>query len=172
MEITRYPKHLLDYRPIGIRIPWRLLNHQTDTVVRPRKVIYWPNLVTRRLRRQKNINMSIDDVWPKRKWLEAEEDYIMRSFITCTLHQILLGWSNQGGWDEHALWDAWEDTSDILVGKPEWNRPLGRPRSRWKENIRMDLSERGWEGVDWIHGAQDRNHWWAVVNTVTNLWFS
>jgi hypothetical protein len=56
-----------------------------------------------------------------------------------------------------------------LVGKLEEKRPLRRPRHTWEGNIRMDLSEIGWEGVDWIHLAQDRDQWQAVVNTVTNL---
>jgi hypothetical protein len=43
-----------------------------------------------------------------------------------------------------------------LVGKPEGRRPLGRPRRRWEDNIKMDLREVGWGGVDWIHLAQDR----------------
>jgi hypothetical protein len=46
-----------------------------------------------------------------------------------------------------------------LVGKPEGKRPLGSPRRRREDNIRMDLREIGWEGVDWIHLAQDRDQW-------------
>jgi hypothetical protein len=57
----------------------------------------------------------------------------------------------------------------ILVGKPEGKRPLGRPRRRWVDNIRMDLGEVGWGDVDWIDLAQDRNRWRAVVNSVLNL---
>jgi hypothetical protein len=57
----------------------------------------------------------------------------------------------------------------ILVGKPEGKRPRGRHRHRWENNIRMDFWEIGWEGVDWIHLAQDRDKWWALVNTVMNL---
>jgi hypothetical protein len=57
----------------------------------------------------------------------------------------------------------------MLVGKPEVKRPLGRPRRRWDDNIGTDLRKTGWEGVDRIHLAQDRDHWWAVVNTVMNL---
>jgi hypothetical protein len=57
----------------------------------------------------------------------------------------------------------------ILDGRPKWKRPVGRSRRRWEGNIRMDLTERGWEGVDWILLAQDRDQWWAVVNTVMNL---
>jgi hypothetical protein len=57
----------------------------------------------------------------------------------------------------------------VLVGKPEGRRPLGRPRRRWDDGIRMDLEEIGWEGVEWIHLAQDRDRWRAVVNAVMNL---
>jgi hypothetical protein len=57
----------------------------------------------------------------------------------------------------------------LLVGKPERNRPLGRPRSGWMDNIRMDLGEVGWGDVSWISLAKDRNKWRAVVNSVLNL---
>jgi hypothetical protein len=53
----------------------------------------------------------------------------------------------------------------ILVGNPEERRPLGRPRRRWVDNIKMDLREIGWDGVDWIDRAQDRDQWRALVNT-------
>jgi hypothetical protein len=51
----------------------------------------------------------------------------------------------------------------ILVGKPEGKRPLGRPRRRWVDNIKMDLVEIGWDGRDWIELAQNRNQWRALV---------
>jgi hypothetical protein len=57
----------------------------------------------------------------------------------------------------------------MLVGKPERNRPLLRPRRRWVDNIKMDLRETGWDGMDWIDLAQDRDQWRALVNTVMNL---
>ncbi|PNF29998.1 hypothetical protein B7P43_G06210 [Cryptotermes secundus] len=57
----------------------------------------------------------------------------------------------------------------ILVGKPEGKRPLGRPRRRWVDNIRMNLKETGWDGIDWIDLAEDRDQWRALVNTVMNL---
>jgi hypothetical protein len=57
----------------------------------------------------------------------------------------------------------------ILVGKPEGKRPLGRPRRRWVDNIKIDLREIGWDGMDWIELAQDRDQWRALVNTVMNL---
>jgi hypothetical protein len=58
----------------------------------------------------------------------------------------------------------------IMVGKPEGQRPLGRPRHRWEDNIKMYLIEIGWGGMDWIDLAQDRDQWKAFVNTVMNLW--
>jgi len=57
----------------------------------------------------------------------------------------------------------------VLVGKPEGRRPLGRPRNRWEDNIKMDLQEVGCGGMDWIELAQDRNSWRALVIAVINL---
>jgi hypothetical protein len=57
-----------------------------------------------------------------------------------------------------------------LVGKPKGKRPLGRPRHRWEDNIRMDLREIGIDGANWIELAQDRLWWQAFVNMVMNLW--
>jgi hypothetical protein len=56
----------------------------------------------------------------------------------------------------------------VLMGNPEGKSPLGRPRSRWEDKIRMDLGEIDWGSVDWIQLAQDRNRWRALVNTVMN----
>ena len=56
----------------------------------------------------------------------------------------------------------------VLVGKPEGKRPLGRPRRRWEDKIKMDLREVG-SGGDWMELAQDRDRWRALVNTVMNL---
>jgi hypothetical protein len=57
----------------------------------------------------------------------------------------------------------------ILVGNPEGKRSLGRPRRRWVYNIKMDLREIGWVGMDWIDIAQGRDQWRALVNAVMNL---
>ena len=57
----------------------------------------------------------------------------------------------------------------MLVGKPEGKRPLGRPRRRWEDNIKLDLQEVGCGGMDCIELAQDRDSWWAVVNAVMSL---
>jgi hypothetical protein len=60
-------------------------------------------------------------------------------------------------------------TYRILVGRPEGRRPLGRPRHRWDDNIKKDLQDVAWEGIDWIDMAQDRDRWRAVVSAVMNL---
>jgi hypothetical protein len=59
----------------------------------------------------------------------------------------------------------------VLVGNPGGKRPLGRPRRRWEDGIRMDLREIGFGSVDWIRLAQDRDRWRAVVSAVMNLRF-
>jgi hypothetical protein len=61
------------------------------------------------------------------------------------------------------------NTYRLLVGKPEVRKPLGRPRRKWVDNVRMDLGEVGWGDVDWIGLAKDRNRWRALVNLVLNL---
>ena len=57
----------------------------------------------------------------------------------------------------------------VLVGRPEGKRPLGRPRRRWKDNIKMDLQEVGWRVLDCIDLAQDRDSWRVFVNAVINV---
>jgi hypothetical protein len=57
----------------------------------------------------------------------------------------------------------------VLVGKPEGKRPLGRPRLRWEDNIKMDLQEVQCGGMDWIELAQDKDRWRTLVNAVINL---
>jgi hypothetical protein len=57
----------------------------------------------------------------------------------------------------------------VLVGKPEEKRPLGRPRRRWEDNIKMNLQEVGCGGMDWIEVTQDRDRWRAIVNAVMKL---
>jgi hypothetical protein len=66
------------------------------------------------------------------------------------------------------MWER-RNACRILIGKPEGKRPLGRLRRRWVDNIKMDLGEIGWDGVDWIKLVQDMDQWRAVVNTVMSL---
>jgi hypothetical protein len=58
----------------------------------------------------------------------------------------------------------------IFMGKPEDNRPLGRHRCRWEDNIKMDFREIGWGGMDWTDLAQDRDQWRAFVSMIMNVW--
>ena len=74
-------------------------------------------------------------------------------------------------WTRHvARTGEGRDVYRVLVGKPEGKRPLGRPRRRWENNIKIDLQEVGWGAMDWIELAQDRDRWWTLVNAVINLW--
>ena len=63
----------------------------------------------------------------------------------------------------------WRGVHRVLVGNPEGKRPLGRPRRRWEDNIKMDLQEVGRDCGDWMELAQDRDSWRALVGTVRNL---
>jgi hypothetical protein len=63
------------------------------------------------------------------------------------------------------------DVCRVLEVKPEERRPLGRPRRRWEDNIRMDLREVECGCVDWMELAQDRDRWSALVSALMNLWF-
>jgi hypothetical protein len=57
----------------------------------------------------------------------------------------------------------------VLFGYPEWKRPLGRPRRRWEDNVKMDLRDIGIDGTNWIQLAQDRVQWRAILSTVMNF---
>jgi hypothetical protein len=73
-------------------------------------------------------------------------------------------------WAGHVVRTGEErDEFRMLVGRPEGRRPLGRPRRRWEDNIKMDLQEVGLGGMDWIDMAQDRDRWRALVNAVMNV---
>jgi hypothetical protein len=70
------------------------------------------------------------------------------------------------------MWHAWGDGRGVYVvsvGRPEGKRPLGRPRCRWEDNIKMDLREMWIDRANWIRLVQDRVQWLAFVNTVMNL---
>jgi hypothetical protein len=73
-------------------------------------------------------------------------------------------------WAGHVVrWGEKRTAYRLLVGKPEGNRPLGRPRRRWVDNIKTDLVERRWGGVDWIGVAQDRDKWRDLVTAVISF---
>ena len=73
-------------------------------------------------------------------------------------------------WAGHAArMDEGRSAFKILTGKPTGKRPLGRPRRRWENNIRMDLEEIGINAGNWVDSAQNRDYWRALVNAVLNL---
>ena len=73
-------------------------------------------------------------------------------------------------WAGHAArMEEWRVVHKVLAGKPEGKRPLGRPRGRWKDNIKINLQEVGRGCGDWMELAQDRDGWQALVSTVMNF---
>ena len=73
------------------------------------------------------------------------------------------------GWAGHVASMGGRGVHRILVGEPEGKRPLGRPRRRWEDNIKMDLQEVGGDCGDWMELPQDRERWRALVSTVMNF---
>jgi hypothetical protein len=95
--------------------------------------------------------------------LTLREEHRLRVFENRVLRRIF-GWGMK--------WQVVGESCimrSCMVGRPEGRRPLGRPRHRWEDNIKMDLREMGFGDVDWVHLAQDRDRWRALVNTVMNL---
>jgi hypothetical protein len=82
------------------------------------------------------------------------EDYITRSFMVCTPHQILFNWTHQEKWGHVASMGDMKSAYRVLVQRPDGNRSLGRPRQRWKDNIITGLQV-GWGCMDWTGLAQD-----------------
>jgi len=86
-----------------------------------------------------------------------------------TLYNIRVIKSTIMRWVGHVECTGQINAYSILVVKPEGKRLLGRPMQKWKDNIRINLRDMGWEGVDWMHLPQDRDQWWDLVNVVMNL---
>jgi hypothetical protein len=101
--------------------------------------------------------------WRKLHNEELRDLYSSPSIIRITMARRMI-------WTGHvARMGERRNAYRLLVGKPEGRRPLGRPRHRWLDNIRMDHVEVGWGDVDWIGLAEDRGRWRALVNSVLNL---
>ena len=88
---------------------------------------------------------------------------------TATVHSFkctvfMMGWAGQV-----ARMGEGRGVCRVLVGKPEGKRPIGRPRHRWEDNIKMDLQEVGCGCMEWMELVQERDRWWACVNAVMNL---
>jgi hypothetical protein len=106
--------------------------------------------------------------------MDHGENCIMMNFTASILHRILLNVikSRRMRWDGHvAHVGEGRRVYRVLIGRPEGKRPLGRPRHRWENNMKMDLREIGIDGANWIQLAQDQVQWQACVNTVMNFRF-
>jgi hypothetical protein len=124
--------------------------------------------------------------------LRVFENRVLRRIFGPKRDEVTGGWRKLHNWELHGLYSSpsivrvikarrmrWaghvarmgevRSAYNILVGRPEGRRPLGRPRRRWEDNIKLDLREIGFGDADWIQWAQDRDRWQALVNTVMNL---
>jgi hypothetical protein len=101
-------------------------------------------------------------------WRKVHNEELRDLYSSSSIIRIIK--SRRMRWVGHvARMEEKRNAYKLLVEKPEEKRPLGRSRRRWVDNIRMDLGEVGWGGVDWIGLAQDRNRWRALANLVMNL---
>ena len=108
-------------------------------------------------------------------WLFKQRQQVLRlpdnrakcSVFCCFLLYIF---SQQEEPDGRGIQHVWRGEEVNLVGRPEGRRPLGRPKRGWEDNIKMDLQEMEWGGMDCSDLVQDRDRWRAVVNSVMNLW--
>jgi hypothetical protein len=124
--------------------------------------------------------------------LRVFENRVLRRILGPKRDEVTGGWRKLHNEELHGLYSSpssvraikarkmrWEghkvrmgevrDAYNIFVGRPEGRIPLGRPRRRWEDGIRMDLGAVGFGDVDWMHLAQDRDRWRALVDTVMNL---
>jgi hypothetical protein len=109
---------------------------------------------------------------PKREedgsWRKLHNDELHSLYSSPSIVRVIK--SRRMRWARHvACMGERRDVYRVLVGRPEGKRPLGRPRRRWEDNIKMDRREIGIDGVNWIQLYQDRVQWRTCVNTVINL---
>jgi hypothetical protein len=109
---------------------------------------------------------------PKREeegsWRKLHNDELHSLYSSLNLVRVIK--SRRMRWAGHvARMGERRSVYRVLVGRPKGKRPLGRPRCRWEDSIKMDFREIGIDGANWIRLARDRVQWWAFVNPVVNL---
>ena len=103
------------------------------------------------------------------EWRKLHDDELNELYSSPNIVRVIK--SRRMRWARHvARMEEGRSVHKILVGKPEGKRPLGRPRCRWEDNIKMDLEEAGRGCGDWMELAQDRDRWRALVSTVMKFW--
>jgi len=126
-----------------------------------RKMRVFENMVLRRI-----FGPRRDEVTGE--WRRLHNEELNDLYTSSNIVRVIK--SKRMRWDGHvARMGEERGVYRVLVGKPEGNRPLGRPRCRWMDNIRMDLQEVGCVYMDWIGLAQDRGRWRTLVSAVMNL---
>jgi hypothetical protein len=101
--------------------------------------------------------------WPKKEEITGGwRNGIMRSFVICAPHCVLLEWSNRGDWDGQCMWHIWNGMCGFI-----WKVWMIET-TRWEGNNIMDLIALVWEGMEWFGLAKDRDKWWAVVSMAMN----
>jgi hypothetical protein len=105
-----------------------------------------------------------------RSWRKLRNDELHNLYSSPNIVRVIK--SRRMRWAGHVarMWEG-RGVHRVLVGRPEGKRPVGRPRRRWDDNIKLDVREVWIDGVNWIQLAQDRLQWQAFVNTVMNLLF-
>jgi hypothetical protein len=108
---------------------------------------------------------------PKRDeglWRKLHNDELHNVYYSLNIVRVIK--SRRMRWTGHVeRMEEGRGVYGVLVGRPIRRRPLGRPRSRWEDNIKMDVREKGIDGENWIRLAQDRVQWWTFVSIVMNL---